>query len=637
VRTELALQRWIRCIGSRRLWLPLAALTVVRVAIPVGLVLAAIPAGDGFVDNPSVFELDGNVAAGDTFSGGVTGTRDWANSALTASGLGPDVITTTAPEPGGVPAPATFPYLITDPFGDTIYTTGGSKDILDVSNWKYTSGSVPDKDEITHAFAAAYSVNVGGGEGGGTPHTWIFFGADRLADNGDSNIGFWFFQNAISLGGPANATKATPFAGVPCPSGSSNCLPGELHRNGDILIVSAFTQGGAVGSIIVFEWQNGGLAQVLTVNAAQCTPNSPSHSPACAIINTSVVPAPPDWQYVPKAGAPNTFPIGSFFEGGIDVTALFGGGSAPCFASFLAETRSSQSPTAQLKDFVLGAFPECAVSVTKTCAPPPALLSNPTRVHYNFTGNVNNDGGGPLFNLTVVDTFPAGATNTVLNQPVTPPDGLPAGASAAYTGSFDVPTNAVVTNNVTASAAASSGGSNTVVNDHNGNPAAAAAQFGVQGTACSVTTNPALTLTKSCAVSLVPGSGGVVLADDTTIQVCNNSPDNATIISGITLTNNVVLSGPGSGTDFNVVSNLTLPPGACQTYTPRYVPSQCAGGPPTLTGGRCEFDDTVRVDTAASTPRDQFNTPLPASAIPMPQSASCHVCPFGACTLQNVP
>lgn len=636
MRTGFDVNRWFRRLNARRFWLPLGVLAAAWVAIPMTVVLAGIIADSLFVDNPAVFELDGNLAAGDTFSGGVTGTRDWANSTLTASGLGPDVITQTAPEPGGVPAPATFPYLITDPFGTTIYTTGGSKDILDVGNWRYTSGSVPDKDEISHAFAAAYSVSTGG-EGGGTPHTWIYFGADRFANNGDSNIGFWFFQNAISLGGPPNATKATPFTGVACPAGATNCLPGELHRNGDVLIVSAFTQGGAIGSIIVFEWQNGGLVQTLSVNAAQCTPNSPSHSPVCAIINTSEVPAPPDWQYVPKAGTPNSYPTGSFFEGGIDVTALFGGGQAPCFASFLAETRSSQTANAQLKDFVLGAFPECAVSVSKTCAPPPALLGNPTRVHYNFTGNVTNDGGGPLFNLTVADTFPAGATNTVLNQPSTPADGLPAGASAGYSGSFEVPTNAVVTNNVTASAAASSGGSNTVTNDHNGNPAAAAAQFGVQGTTCSVTTNPALTLTKSCAVSLVPGSAGVVLADDTAIQVCNNSPDNATVISGITLTNNVVMNGPGSGTDFNVVSSLTLQPGECQTYTPRYVPAQCAGGAPTLTGGRCEFDDTVRVDTAASTPRDQFNQPLPASAIPLPQSASCHVCPFGACTLQSVP
>ena len=630
MRTRISLNRVIRCFRSRRFLLPLGVLAVAAVAIPLTVVLAAVIVDGGFVDNPAVFELDGNLTAGDAF-GGVQGTRDWADSTGMASGLGADVTTTTTPETGGVPPPNGFPYLLTDPAGVTIYTQGGSKDVLDVSNWMYTSGSVPDKDEITHAFAAAYSVDTG--VGGSQPHTWIYFGADRFADNGDSNIGFWFFQNSISLGGPANATKATPFTGIPCPSGSSNCLPGELHRNGDILIVSAFTQGGAIGSIIVFEWQNGALLQVGAFNAAQCTPNSPSHSPACAIINTFPVPAPPPWQYVPKSGPVNEYPTGSFFEGGIDVSAIFGG-QAPCFASFLAETRSSQTDNAQLKDFVLGAFPECSVAITKTCAPPPTFLSNPSRVHYNFTGNVNNDGGGNLFNLTVVDTFPFGATNTVLSQPTTPSGGLAPGASAPYSGSFNVPTNAQVTNNVTASAAATSGGSNTVTNDHLGNPAAAAAVFGTPGTTCSINTNPALSLTKSCVVSLVPGPGGVVLADDTSIQICNTSPDGATVISNITLTNNVVLNGPGSGTDFNVVSNLTLQPGECQTYTPSYTPTQCAGGAPTLTGGRCQFTDTVRV---GSTPTDQFGRPLSSSQIPMPQSAVCSVCPFGACTLSGQP
>ena len=632
MRTRITLNRLIRFLNARRFLLPLGALVIVPLAIPLTVVLAAvIVAGTNDVDNPAVFELDGNLAAGDTF-GGVTGTRDWANSSLSGSGLGADVITQTAPDPGGLQTPG-FPYLITDPAGITIYTTGGSKDINDVSSWRYTSGSVPDKDEITHAFAAAYSVDTG--TGGTQPHTWIYFGADRFANNGDSNIGFWFCQNAITLGGPPNATHATPFAGIPCPAGATNCVPGELHRDGDILVVSAFTQGGAIGSIIVFEWQNGGLVQTLTVNAAQCTPNSPSHSPACAIINSGPVPAPTAWQYVPKSGQANAYPTGSFFEGGIDVSEIFGG-QAPCFASFLAETRSSQTDNAQLKDFVLGAFPECTVAITKACAPPPTLLNNPSRIHYNFTGDVINDGGGgSLFNLTVVDTFPLGSTNTVLNQPTTPAGGLPPGASALYGGSFDVPTDAVVTNNVSASAAATSGGSNTVTTDHNGNPAAAAAQFGVQGTACSVSLHPSLSLTKSCVVALVPGPSGVVLADRTTITVCNNSQDTA--ISGITLTNNVVLNGPGSGTDSNVVSNLTLGMGECQTFTPSYTPTQCAGGPPTLTGGRCQFTDTVRVDTAASTPRDQLGHPLPPGAIPMPQTAVCSVCPFGACTLEGQP
>ena len=39
----------------------------------------------------------------------------------------------------------------------------------------------------------------------------------------------------------------------------------------------------------------------------------------------------------------------------------------PCFSSFLAETRSSSSITAQLKDFAEGSFQLCRIDVTKNC------------------------------------------------------------------------------------------------------------------------------------------------------------------------------------------------------------------------------------------------------------------------------
>ena len=38
--------------------------------------------------------------------------------------------------------------------GTTIFTTGGSKDDLDTTNWRHTGGSVPDKDELTNAAVA---------------------------------------------------------------------------------------------------------------------------------------------------------------------------------------------------------------------------------------------------------------------------------------------------------------------------------------------------------------------------------------------------------------------------------------------------------------------------------------------------
>ena len=49
------------------------------------------------------------------------------------------------------------------------------------------------------------------------------------------------------------------------------------------------------------------------------------------------------WPFLNKDGETDFGP-GQFFEGGINLSDMFGG-DAPCFGSFLAETRSSPRPT----------------------------------------------------------------------------------------------------------------------------------------------------------------------------------------------------------------------------------------------------------------------------------------------------
>ena len=63
------------------------------------------------------------------------------------------------------------------------------------------------------------------------------------------------------------------------------------------------------------------------------------------------------WAFENKDGD-DFFAKGQFFEGGINLSDLFGG-DAPCFSTFLAETRSSQEVEAQLKDFALGSLDTC--------------------------------------------------------------------------------------------------------------------------------------------------------------------------------------------------------------------------------------------------------------------------------------
>ncbi|TMK83105.1 MAG: DUF11 domain-containing protein [Actinobacteria bacterium] len=266
--------------------------TAVMIAVS-GLAAIALPA--------TQFELDGNAVS--------NGHDDWQN---VLAGTGGD-----------------FNHsFMTDENNDTTYFTGGgSKDGHDVSDWKYNALGAQDKDEITNAYSAAY-INAG--------HLDLYFGADRYANSGDSTAGFWFFQNKISLDGSGG------FSGV--------------HSVGDLLIVSDFSNGGAISSIKAYKWNGSGLT-AFSATGGDCSTHLAD--PLCAIVNQTEVTAP--WAYTPKSGTAGKFPaIGSFLEGGIDLndSNVFGA-NVPCFASYLVETRASNSTDSTLSDFALGSVNTC--------------------------------------------------------------------------------------------------------------------------------------------------------------------------------------------------------------------------------------------------------------------------------------
>ena len=90
----------------------------------------------------------------------------------------------TPPDSG---AATKFTGIIQDTAPKTIFG-GGDKDILDVDKWSWKDGSVPDKDDLTHAYAAAYNENS---------DLLLYFGADRLSNVGDAFMGFWFFKQKV--------------------------------------------------------------------------------------------------------------------------------------------------------------------------------------------------------------------------------------------------------------------------------------------------------------------------------------------------------------------------------------------------------------------------------------------------------
>src|SRR5258706_10324577 len=353
---------------------PIRGLTLKLIfLLPLALVFATMASAQ--TAPTTIFEIDGDSVTGSTYGVSSSINCDWntlngSNAANTTTPAG-----TCA---AGGAAFGAYGFLEGAP-GEPNFSTGGSKDSNDVSKWLFTITSTPDKDTLSQGFAASYTGPASSGS-----DNLLQFGADRFASNGDSNIGIWFFQQNISI--PTGVSKGS-FSG--------------LHTPGDILIVSAFSGGGGTSTVSVYQWEpatcpnsnypnltTSGKVDVcvatnifalfadLTVGAA---PTCTSSTPACAVVNNQQITV--GWPYNTKfGGTSNSAPTGAFYEGGIDLTSLIPAGqTAPCFASFLFETRSSQSINSVLKDFLVGSFPECHVSISK------AVTCN----SFNSTGTFN--------------------------------------------------------------------------------------------------------------------------------------------------------------------------------------------------------------------------------------------------------
>jgi hypothetical protein len=299
-----------RKVGRRSIVASVSAMALLLGVVLITPSFAAPTAGN---PGDGTFELEGNAVNNTSVAG-----EDWSDVYANTS---------TADAASFVAEPSR---------AATIFTGGGSKDINDISAWRHKDGAggLPDKDNLRDAFAARYG-------------DLIVFGSDRFDNSGDAQQGFWFFQNAVSTN-----TDGT-FSGV--------------HKDGDLLILSDFSIGGTVSSIAVYEWVASGgnvsthLNSLFSSESANCLPTTHTGD-ICGVVNPTNGTATGGWNFTDKSGN-STYLQGEFYEGGINLAA-FSQFSGECFASFAAETRSSRSPTATLKDFILGNFEACESSLT---------------------------------------------------------------------------------------------------------------------------------------------------------------------------------------------------------------------------------------------------------------------------------
>jgi hypothetical protein len=359
----------------RRMLGGLTGLVVVLTALTVALPASAV--------HDLAFQLDGDVLASTTTSvGGATQTVDW-DSLFNANG-GKKV------PPAGFTA-STFSRdfnVHTDGSFDTSDATtftSGSKDTLPISTgWACAaSANVNSKVDIMNAYSTAFTAANG--------HQILYFGLERNTNTGDGNVGFWFLQNQVgcdSNGGTASFTGN--------------------HSDGDLLIVSAFTNGGSVSTIDVYRWNggaNGSLGTTSVAHGVDCK-NTLGQDAACATVNgssngTNGTIATPWTTANAKDGVGHSLRTSEFFEGGLDLTAK--GLGNKCFNVFTGDTRSSQSLTATIFDYALGTLGEC----TSTTVTTPTPTGSSTIIPANGTQTTSDSA---LVTVTGIDSFDATLT-----------------------------------------------------------------------------------------------------------------------------------------------------------------------------------------------------------------------------------
>lgn len=520
-----------------------------------------------------------------------------------------------------------FSGIVADVVEDQIFTGGGSKTIHDVGSWKHKSaspGSPPDKDNITDAYAANYVV---GGD------QLIYFGADLLAANGDAELAFWFFQDAITQ----------------LPNGTFD----GAHQNGDVYVAAKFSNGGAVATIAVYEWDDtcGGAASN-NPQPGQCAATnirvveSPSQSTcngslvgdnACAITNLMETVAP--WPYTPKFGASGIFPATTFFEGGINISSVFGG--SRCFSSFMATTGASTSFTATSKDYALGAFDVCSIGATKTCVNDDLTDDTTAAITYDIRGCAINGGAGDVYITSLANSiggdtqytpsdlawFTAGTVDDGAGgqrafDPTTDCSDAAKLLEAIDNGSAvaDLTTHTVVPGAAVlyqfSESTGMNGASDQVTIDAEGTDGSAVDDATASATCPLRPFSASLSVTKQCAADLEDAGSNLVVKINVLGMVCNTGEVQLT---NLTLTDDADMS-TGVAVSLTPASTTLEPAGDaggndCTTYTGYYYPDSIPSGdvcpfadqvtakavaPDNSTGDNCALESDVLYCTADS-------------------------------------
>src|SRR4051794_16143547 len=239
--------------------------------------------------------------------------------------------------------------------------TNGSKDTLDITGWACVgANNVTNKGDLQNLYAAAFrTTDV---DTHGKHHSIVYFGMEKASPNGDNNIGIWIVQDPnVACSNPATGGGGAPFGTT-----SAGVFTAGKHVVGDVLLVAAFTNGGANPVINAYKWDptftNSSSPNLRPLTGTAAVPSggkcgSSQNVSLCAITNPNSITPPWVTQATNGSAFTQTLAPDLFYEGGVDLTELLG--DNVCFDRILGDTRASQSTTSALYDYADGVLPTC--------------------------------------------------------------------------------------------------------------------------------------------------------------------------------------------------------------------------------------------------------------------------------------
>ena len=228
--------------------------------------------------------------------------------------------------------------------GDNVFVGGLKKNgNPNGYTWK-TGGASPAKCNINHAIIHISKASNG--------DTWITLSGDRESVTGNSFISLALHQKSLTISGNSFVSAA------------SNSTGGR--EPGDVQVSAEFTGGGTNPNLYLEEWKLVGSSYVW----APITINPPNKVVAYGKTNAAPITGMP---YTVFGGT--TYQTNSFIEVSFNISEIYRNSSTPCVGSIksmLLLTKSSQSETADLSDFVT---PQ-QINLDITVGPPTASGAN---------------------------------------------------------------------------------------------------------------------------------------------------------------------------------------------------------------------------------------------------------------------